>query len=134
MISREADYALRIVLFLAQQEAEGASCTSALLAKELDIPYYFLRLIIKRLIEHKFIISRKGRNGGVSLAKNIGDISLYDIIESIHPTGVVLSKCTDRLLGCDKTKQCALHSVFNNLQQVIDKELRDITFETLIKK
>jgi Rrf2 family protein len=133
MISREADYALQIVLFLAQQDEGMGSCTSALLAEKLDIPYYFLRRIVKILIENDIIFSKKGRNGGISLAKDIGDISLYDVINRVHPKGIILSKCTGKRELCENIKGCALHSVFHSLQHTVDQTLKETTFKTLVK-
>ncbi|MEI8139570.1 MAG: Rrf2 family transcriptional regulator [bacterium] len=51
MITRETDYSMRLVLALAERHKKGIlSASSAEIAAEMDIPYRFLRKLVKRLV------------------------------------------------------------------------------------
>ena len=69
MITREADYAIRALLLLMDSEGENSIITTQTLSEEMDIPYRFLRKILKKLRDSDFIETKKGKTGGIKLKK-----------------------------------------------------------------
>ena len=67
-ITRQADYALRAMLFLSRQGQDQRSATSEI-AKKQRIPPSFLAKIISQLSIAGLIHTSRGARGGVSIAR-----------------------------------------------------------------
>ncbi|MEI7880942.1 MAG: Rrf2 family transcriptional regulator [bacterium] len=133
MITRETDYSMRLVLALANRKKRGIlSASSAEVAKEMDIPYRFLRKLVKRLVEGGLIESRRGKGGGVALAKAPQAISLYDIVKLTGPRGAELSLCTADPKSCNRSALCTMQREFSSIQGEVDKRLKEITIADLV--
>ena len=71
------DYALRIVVYLTKS---GNVVPSSKLAMELGISQRYLLQVSSRLRDAGILVVSYGPNGGLKIAKNPDEISLYDII------------------------------------------------------
>ncbi len=132
MITREADYALRTIAYLAKDEVKNEKVSTKNLAKEMVIPYRFLRKIVKSLIDNDLIIGLKGKGGGIKLAKDKKDISFADVINSISPKCTKLTVCLDEGYECERVgnpENCPISQKLKNVQQVLNKELLKQTFK-----
>jgi len=81
-ITRQADYAIRAVMYLSKLGANQRAATSQV-AKEQSIPPSFLAKIISQLSIAGLLHTSRGARGGVMLAKSAKDISLLDVVEAI---------------------------------------------------
>ena len=81
-ITRQADYAVRAVLHLARN-GETRTATSTI-AEEQKIPPSFLAKIISQLSIAGLLHTSRGARGGVTLAREPGDITLLEVIEAIE--------------------------------------------------
>ena len=70
---KEADYAVRALLYLALRDGQDYVSASTL-SKELGLPMNFLRRICSSLIKAKILDTREGKNGGVRLVKKPASI------------------------------------------------------------
>jgi len=129
MITREADYAIRVVLFLAQHNEDGAVSTADL-AEEMEIPYRFLRKIVRRMVEAELVVSQRGQGGGLRLARPKKEVSLADVLNAIDPAGVKLNLCMMNSEECQRSKTCEITKKFAALQATLDEKLNSITFDT----
>ena len=133
MITREADYAMRVALHLAAIRSDGrdtASCAEV--ARDMGVPYRFLRKIVRRMVASGLILSSRGRGGGLSLAKLPRHISLLDVIGAMGETGVTLSRCLAPGGGCVRTKGCRIHDELHALQRTVDKRLAALSLDRLL--
>lgn len=128
MITREADYAIRVVLYLAQHSKEGAVSTADL-AEEMEIPYRFLRKIVRRMVDADLVISQRGQGGGLRLARPKKDISLAAVLMAIDPAGVKLNQCMLNPAECPRNSVCEITKCFRALQTDLDEKLESITFD-----
>lgn len=78
MLSHKAKYALKALLFLAQQEETHISRTIEI-AEAANIPKKFLEQILLDLKRGHFVGSKQGKFGGYYLLKSKNDITLADI-------------------------------------------------------
>jgi Rrf2 family protein len=133
MITRETDYSMRLVLALAERHKKGIlSASSAEIAAEMDIPYRFLRKLVKRLVVGGLIESRRGKGGGVALAKTPQSMSLHDIMVVMGPRGVELSLCTSDPKSCNRSSLCSMQREFADIQADVDKRLKAIHISDLV--
>ena len=75
LITRECDYAVRIVRALAGGEK---LCVNQVCEKE-ELTPAFVYKILKKLEKGDLVMSFLGSNGGYGLKKDIGQITLLDI-------------------------------------------------------
>ena len=107
IFSRQCEYALQAVLFLALQK-EGERKSIKDLTKKLGIPYHFLAKILQDLSKKGLLASNKGPGGGFSLGMPAADITLFHIVEAID--GVALTqKCVMGFAECSGKHPCAVH-------------------------
>ena len=133
MITRETDYSMRLMVALAERHKQGVtSASSADVAQEMDIPYRFLRKLIRRLVMADLILSRRGKGGGVALARKPSDINLLDILTATGPKGIELSPCVLDPDGCSRSSICRIHKEFARIQEDVGKRLKLVHLSDLI--
>jgi len=131
-ITRQADYALRAILYLAKLEPNQKAATSQI-AEEQKIPPSFLAKIISQLSIAGLIHTSRGAHGGVSLARKPEAISLLDIVESIDGP-ISLNECTLDPDECVFGKSCPIREVWCEAQKELVRKLREKTFDKLIER
>jgi Rrf2 family protein len=131
-ITRQADYALRAMLFLARLEPGEKEATSKI-AEEQEIPPSFLAKIISQLHIAGLINTSRGARGGVSLARAPKEISLLDVVEAIDGP-ITLNECVGDPDVCAFGDNCPIHEVWCKAQAELVKKLRESTFDQLIER
>ncbi len=91
-ITRQADYALRAMMFLARLAPNQRAATSQI-AEEQQIPPSFLAKIISQLSIAGFIHTSRGARGGVTLARPAAEISILEVVEAIDGP-ISVNECT----------------------------------------
>ena len=129
-ITRQADYALRAMLFLARLEPGQRAATSQI-AEDQEIPPSFLAKIISQLSIAGLIHTSRGARGGVSLARKVDDVSLLDVVEAIDGP-ITLNECTQDPDACSFGETCPLHTVWCETQADLVKKLKAATFDKLL--
>ena len=106
-------------------------CSASFLHEELGIPHQYLRQLLTNLSKSGFIEGTRGREGGFKLSKNIGDIYLADIIDSIEGLDV-FNICIMGFRECPFEKQCAMHETWIEIRGKIIDMLRKTSLENFI--
>ncbi len=128
-ITRQADYAIRAVLYLAQLGPEQRAATSVV-AQEKRIPPSFLAKIISQLSIAGLLHTSRGARGGVSLARHPKDISLLDVVEAIDGP-ILLNECVSDAGNCVFEDECPLHPIWKEAQMQLVERLRNTHFDQL---
>jgi Rrf2 family protein len=131
-ITRQADYALRAMLYLARMEKNKRSATSQI-AREQQIPPSFLAKIISQLSIAGLINTSRGARGGVLLAFPPEEISLLQVVEAIDGP-ISLNQCTLSPITCNFNEICPLHPIWCDLQKQLVERLRTTTFAAIGSK
>ncbi len=131
-ITRQADYALRAMLYLAQLE-DGKKAATSKIAEDKDIPPSFLAKIISQLSIAGLIRTSRGAHGGVELAGKPEDISLLDVVEAIDGP-ITLNECTSDPSVCDFGDHCPIHEVWCEVKADLVRKLRASTFDQLLER
>ena len=128
MITREADYAIRAVLELASRDA---GCSAAELARATQVPYPFLRRVLQKLTAARLVATRRGRTGGVRLARASAAISLLDVARAIDPATITLNSCLRDGGACARRTCCTAQTALVRIQRDLWRALADVSFDTL---
>jgi len=125
-ITRQADYALRAIIFLSRLEENEKAATS-LIAEDQKIPPSFLAKIISQLSLAGLIHTSRGARGGVSLAKPTNEISVLDVVEAIDGP-IFLNECTKISSSCPFLDSCPLLEVWREARTDLVDKLSSTTF------
>ena len=128
-ITRQADYAIRAILYLAQLKP-GAQASTAQIAREQRIPLTFLAKIMSQLSASGVVRATRGAHGGVALARSAEAISLLDIVETIDGP-IMLNDCTLNPQTCELSDQCAVRVVWCETRADLVKRLGQTNFGQL---
>jgi Rrf2 family iron-sulfur cluster assembly transcriptional regulator len=131
-ITRQADYAVRAVLYLARLGGGERAATSTV-AEQQRIPPSFLAKIISQLSIAGLLHTSRGARGGVTLARPPKEVSLLDVIEAIDGP-IMLNECVGDDGDCSFEQDCPLRSVWCDAQEVLVKRLKGTNFQHLLER
>jgi len=114
-VSRRTDYALRAMIYLSAQESDR-SCTTAMIASSQGVPQKFLEKIIQDLIRGGIVKSKRGCEGGYSLARPPREISFRNIIEAVEGP-IALNVCLEEQSSCNHFPKCTMYGVWSEVQR-----------------
>ena len=129
-VSRECDYAIRIVRVLANMEIK----TVQTICEREKIPKDFAYKILKKIERAGIVNSHRGTHGGYSLAKRPEEITLYDVL-SVVSKNVLLNECLQLGIECPNNtgeKVCLVHKEIQRIQEALEALLKEKTMDMLI--
>jgi Rrf2 family protein len=129
-LTRKADYGLRLMLEAAA--ARDSFVTTRSVAKRQEIPYPFLRRAAAALAEKGLLITARGPQGGVRLAKPASAVTLLDIANAFG--GVALNACTEVPARCDRRRACPAFPAWVEAQTAVDRALAGTDLESLLDR
>jgi Rrf2 family protein len=130
-ITRQADYALQAMLYLARHNSDKNAATSAI-AKSQHIPPSFLAKIISQLSIAGLIKTSRGAKGGVAMARDPENISLLEVVEAIDGP-IALNQCTGKVTDCIMGDECPLRPLWCETQLELVNKLRATNFAQFVK-
>lgn len=128
-ITRQADYAVRAVSFLARL-SPGERVPTSLIAERQRIPQTFLAKIISQLSAAGIIRATRGARGGVALARGADSVNLLEVIEAIDGP-VRLNECVTDPGVCSMNEICPVRSVWCKAQAELVERLQGTRFSQL---
>jgi Rrf2 family protein len=131
-ITRQAEYAVRTVYYLARQES-GVSIPTARIAKDQDIPTPFLAKIVLQLSAVGILHTSRGARGGVRLAKAPGDISLLEIVEAVDGP-IEINDCVLDEACCQRTPTCPVRHAWTEARTQLVRHLARANFGQLVAR
>lgn len=128
LISETAEYALRIMLWMAHAETPQ---TTGMIATGTRIPEDYLRKVLQQLVRAGLIRSRRGRGGGFTLEADPDSLSVLDVVEMIDPIQKI-ETCPLGLAehGC---RLCPLHSGLNAATEKLREALAQQKLSALLR-
>jgi Rrf2 family protein len=118
-LTREGDYGIRSVLYLARQPYKKISFVMEI-AEEYKIPRSFLAKILQKLVKAKIVRSYRGVKGGFLLEAIEGKLSM--------------NVCLSDKKSCDFSRHCPIHGVWANVQTKVIEVLKKSNFEDLARQ
>ena len=129
-LTRRADYALRLMIDVGAHE--GASVSTADVARREEIPYQFLRKVAHDLVARGLLKAGRGVRGGVSLARPPESITVLDIVWAIDPPAI--NQCTMDPCQCERRDICAAYPVWMKVQAEVERALKGVRLSDLIRR
>ena len=130
-ITRQADYAMRAVYYLAKLGQDQRAATSQI-AIEQNIPPSFLAKIVSQLSVAGLLQTSRGARGGVSLAKPAEEISFLEVVEAIDGP-ILINECVTDGGTCKFGSDCPMRTVFCEAQSDLVNHLEATSFGSVLK-
>ena len=132
LISTKGRYALRVMIDLAEHQADGY-IPLKLIAERQEISEKYLEAIIKLLVRAGLLSGLRGKGGGYKLTKAPEQYSVGSILrlteESLAPVAC-LEPGAD---ACSRAAECRTLSLWKGLDKVINDYLDNVTVADLTR-
>ena len=132
VITRATEYAVRAIIFLAQQPKD-----SIVLKKDIcrtqEVTPAFLTKIFQPLIKAGIVNSQRGVGGGFLLAKDPSEINMLDILEA-EEGKLKLNHCLIDTDFCQRDAYCAAHEVWYEAQREMAEVLKRYSIADLVRR
>ena len=131
-LTREVDYALRIMRCLAENPTANNGVSATVISETIHVPIRFTQKILRKLSGSDMVHSYKGAGGGYSLTRPSSQITLLEVVEAVDgPMAISPCLCAD--FECthsgDQIEQCFYHRVFCEVNRKIAEMLSKITLD-----
>lgn len=126
-LTRHTDYALRLLIYLANAGERRASIAEV--AEDQAISRTHLMKIANTLAHAGFIDAMRGRGGGIKLARDPEDINLDAVVRATEP-GCDLIDCT----GCHLTRICTLPGILDEAKSAFHGVLANYSLAELVRR
>jgi len=124
MFSKSTEYAIRAVVYLAENSSQEKRFGIKTIAGDLGFPEPYLAKVLQHLVRSKIIYSVKGPNGGFYANGRTMDISLLEIIDANEGLDF-FKRCGLGLVDCDDEKPCPIHDEYRQFRDGLYKTLSD---------
>jgi Rrf2 family protein len=127
MFSRTVEYALRAVVFLAQQ---GRAATTAEISLGTKVPAPYLAKVLQALSAAGIVAARRGVGGGIALAVEPEDLSILTVVNAVDPVQRIESCPLG--LASHGVRLCALHKKLDRAIEQVESAFADTTLAEIL--
>lgn len=128
-LDKFTDYALRILVALAVRSPERMSTSS--ISQIYALSEHHLSKVASELVREKFVMSERGRGGGLTLARPANQINIGSVVRSLK-RGEPVVECFGSNKSCRILPACGLRTPLREAQEAfftaLDRyNLEDVT-------
>jgi Rrf2 family protein len=134
LVTQKCQYALRALFELARR-GNGRPVKIAEVAQAQAIPKRFLEVILSQLKQGGFVTSQRGSEGGYTLARTPGDLSVGEVIRFVQgPVGPVDCLEGDARDKCPLSRGCVFLPMWQEAADAISGVYDKTTFQDLLEQ
>jgi len=119
VISKKCKYAIKALLYLADNQSEKRSIFSTEIAENENIPQKFLETILRELRNFQLLQSKRGKTGGYKLLKKPSEIKLAELMRMMDgPIALLPCVSLNYYASCDECNEttCTIKPVFEKVR------------------
>ena len=124
MITQTAEYALRAVVYLADQ---GAPQTTSVIAEHTHVPVGYLSKVLQGLCKAGLVNSQRGLHGGFVLTAPAAEMTVLRVVNAVEP----IRRFHECPLGLHGKELCPLHRKLDDAAKSIETTFGDTTIADL---
>ncbi len=132
--SRKVEYAMIAMVEMARRKGIDNLMTARWLAKEYHIPQEILSKVLQKLAKIGLLQSVQGVKGGYTLAKEMDQINVLEIVQAIDGPLRMVSCDTGRPCDCEQFLVCNIQSPMQYIQDEFVQLLKNITLKDLLTR
>jgi len=126
MISQTAEYALRAIVYLADQEEPR---TNAQIAEVTEVPVGYLAKVMQSLSRARVVTAQRGLRGGFKLAHQPDALTVLEVVNVVDP----VRRFHECPLGLHGINLCPLHRSLDDAAKAVEETFGDTTIADLIR-
>ena len=127
MISQTVEYALRAVVFLADQ-AEPR--TTQQIAERTKVPAPYLAKVMQSLNRAELVHAQRGLHGGFTLARLPEKLTIWDVVQAVEPFQRIRTCPLE--LESHRTRLCPLHKRLDDALAMIERAFKETTVAEIL--
>jgi len=117
-LTQHTDYGIRLLVVLARRD--GGPLALPGFASEQGISYNHVAKVAQALVRAGFVVSHRGRSGGVSLARPAADMTIGEVVRALEPRSR-LADCANCALRFDCSASGLLAEALSAFYEVLDR-------------
>ena len=133
MISTKGRYALRVMIDLAEQDAEKFIPLEEIATRQ-GISKKYLEIVLKSLVQQNFLRGLRGKGGGYKLTRNPEEYTVAEILEATEGAFAVVSCLRTEAAPCERKTFCKTLPMWEKFNQLAHDFFAGITLRDLVKK
>jgi Rrf2 family protein len=139
-MSRKTEYGLMSLKFLADKKAQATSLSDGSMsafvsakavAEATHAPFEVIARVLQILSHRGLLKAEYGVNGGYLLAKNLNEISLFDVVEILE-SSADLAKCLNSEGQCELEKNCSIATPVHNLNKKLHQFYKSLSLDEVL--
>ncbi len=128
-VTRMADYATLLLSVLALAPRDVHSATA--LAERTRLELTTVSKVLKLLAQGGLVQGYRGASGGYCLARDPGEVSLFEIVEAIEgPIG--MTECSGGHSRCEYQPWCGIAPHWRQVNDIVADALRGVTLAQML--
>ena len=131
LISTKGRYALRVMIDLAEHQADGF-IPLKVIAQRQDISEKYLENIIKLLVKAKLLTGVRGKGGGYQLTKAPEQYTVWSILRITEDSMKPVACLDPGSEACPRAAECRTLPMWRGLDQLITEYFENITLADLM--
>lgn len=128
-LSKFTDYSFRILIFLGHNQ--NGLFTVDELSSILNLSPHHTKKVIYKLSKNDYVVSLKGRNGGIKLVKDPSEINLRDVFEK-SGENLNIIECFSENNTCNIKNNCKLKPILNQSLEFFLLSLSKYTLKDIL--
>ncbi|MCI5801078.1 MAG: RrF2 family transcriptional regulator [Oscillospiraceae bacterium] len=132
LISTKGRYALRVMIDLAEHQADGV-VPLKVIAERQEISEKYLESIIKLLVKARLLNGLRGKGGGYKLTKAPEQYTVGSILQLTEDSLAPVSCLEKGADACPRVAECRTLSLWKGLDKVINDYLGNVTIADLMR-
>lgn len=128
-LTQFSGYGLRVLIYAGLKGEELS--TIAEIAEAYGISKNHLMKVVQQLVNEGFLHSRRGKKGGVRLARSSEQISIGEVIVAMEP-GFGITECMRQSEECKLTPSCRLRTALRQANRAFLEVLEGIALSDIL--
>jgi Rrf2 family protein len=128
MISQTAEYALRAIVFLADNPDRPH--TAREISKVAQVPLGYLSKVLQELVRAGLVASQRGLHGGFTLLPSPSKLTVWDVIEAVDPLRRI--RTCPLGLKAHGVNLCPMHRRLDQAMAMVEEAFRSSTVAELL--
>ena len=132
LISTKGRYALRVMIDLAEHQADGF-VPLKVIAERQEISEKYLESIIKLLVKARLLTGLRGKGGGYKLTKAPEQYTVGSVLRLTEESLAPVACLEDGAASCPRMASCRTLPLWQGLNKVINDYLDNVTLADLVQ-
>lgn len=130
-LTQWTDYSLRVLMYCARNTQRDAPITITEILDKHEISKSHLTKIVSFLSNSGYLSTTRGRNGGISIAKQAKEITVGEIVRLTESNFEIVECFNKKTNTCTITSTCKLKHLLQNATNAFLTKLDQVTLDQI---